>query len=64
MASAHKAVTTTRCWTLWLDTVWEICDGGQDGEVVSQHMVACQLERGHAFEHESHTEIADVWWGQ
>jgi len=56
--------TEPRCWTLWLDTVWEICEGGQGGEVVAQHMIACQLERGHAHEHESRTEIADVWWRQ
>src|SRR5258708_7258133 len=62
LSMARVREVKERCWALWLDTVWEICEGGQDGPALSQHIIACQLERGHAHEHESCTEIAEVWW--
>jgi hypothetical protein len=49
-----------RCFVLWLFYYWPYADGAREADRV----VACQLERGHRGEHESKTEVGNVWWNK
>lgn len=52
-----------RCWALWLRQLFTERVIADD-EIVSERVIVCQLERGHAHEHYSKTPIIEAWWGK
>lgn len=50
-----------RCWALWLGQIFTL---ESRGEIVSEHLICCQLGKGHAHEHQSSTIIGEISWGK